>query len=367
MKSKQKFLFIVGQLGNGGLERQLHYIIKELSRDSNYKVYVYCWNYNREDFYVKAFEELLGDKLLYLNSTSRKKIFFLLKLSYAIKPDKIVSFSAFTNICVYLSKLVNFRAKTYGGLRTSYDFYIEKQGIKGFLNILFPRRIVVNSQTAIDEINRNKFLKLWKKPTLLNNIIDLSFIEQQSLKEIDSLPNFSKGINTISIGNVREAKRLDRLVELFCYVKENHLGLEIKHFHIGGGDIEDLKYQIQENDLEDYIILLGKKDNVYPFILQTDAVLHFSDVEGASNVILEGMALGKPIISTNCGDTKRYVTDNVNGWVIDEFSAEAFFERINELYNNNDVSMFISKNNKEFMQQFDVSNCKLIFQAAFND
>ena len=51
VSSKCRLLYLVGQLGAGGLERQLHLLLQSMDRD-RYRPHVVVWNFSPNDTYV---------------------------------------------------------------------------------------------------------------------------------------------------------------------------------------------------------------------------------------------------------------------------------------------------------------------------
>lgn len=353
-----RFLFVVGQLGNGGLEKQLYYLCRQLLSE-NKSVAVFGWNVTQNDFYFEKFKLILGDNLLIPppESSSLKRLFILRKHVQSFEPDSTVSFSAFTNFITSLS-CIGAKTKVFGSLRTSLDFYFKKHGVKGIINIIVPNYILANSEAAITEANRRWFVPN-SKMILLQNVID---IDEVNIKAKETTyPTVLGQINTISIGNIRPAKRLDRLIELFKFIKDNFPEVRINHKHLGGGDVGILNESMRKEGLADYISTLGPIENVYPYLLSSSILLHFSDVEGASNVIMEAMALGKPVISTDCGDTKLYVENGLNGYIVRPFSPRGFFEKIMKISDDSQYSQMISKNNIEKARKYDVRYLSTFF------
>lgn len=361
---RKNYLFVVGQLGNGGLERQLLYLCTELLRYGN-SVVVIVWNGSEKDYYYKSYSDILHENLFLIGAkdSSKSKIVFLRMKVKSSSFTHILSFSAFTNFIVFLCSLGS-GARVYGALRTSFNFYLKEQGFKALLNVLFPSRIIVNSFAGIDEIKNHKGINIFSSPSYLANVIDIKKIQALSDVGVSDFICSNKCFITISIGNVRKAKRLDRLVTLFSYIKSSCPELEIHHLHLGGGELENLKELIREKGLSDYLTLKGATNNVYPYLKKADVLLHFSDTEGASNVIMEAMALGKPVISTNCGDTKRYIKNDINGWVIDSYTAEAFALKIKLLMTDNSLCDRISANNNKEIMKFDVRESLTFFEEA---
>jgi len=360
---QQKYLFVVGQLQNGGLERQLYYICKQL-KERAIDTTVVCWNCHPDDYYYSSFSSLLGSSFFGLSAKENKikKVKSLREIIQRGKFSHLISFSAFTNFLTYFCGIGS-AAKTYGSLRTSLDFYLKDQGLKAFFNLMFPRVIIANSTAAIKEGLQHPILSKTSKFVLLQNVIDLRGIQKKS----EVATNYEKKcFTTISVGNVRNAKRLDRLVSTFKLIKEDFPDFKIRHIHLGGGETNWLKDLIKSNGVEQYIRVLGPINNVYPYIKTADVLLHFSDIEGASNVIMESMSLSKPVISTNCGDTSLFVKNGYTGYIIHPYDASQFVNSILKLAQNSELYSYMRKNCFEEIEKYDTRHALSFFDQAIN-
>ena len=74
------------------------------------------------------------------------------------------------------------------------------------------------------------------------------------------------------------------------------------HLTIVGGGAEEkpLKALQKQLGLEDTVSFVGLRVNPYPWMKYADALLLTSRYEGLPNTALEAMALGKPVVATDC-------------------------------------------------------------------
>lgn len=63
----------------------------------------------------------------------------------------------------------------------------------------------------------------------------------------------------------------------------------------------------------------------------TTALVQTSQVEGLSNVVLEAMASGVPVVASDAGGTKEAVVDGVTGFIVDGERSDMFVDRIRRL------------------------------------
>ncbi|HMN60224.1 MAG TPA: glycosyltransferase [Anaerolinea sp.] len=91
-------------------------------------------------------------------------------------------------------------------------------------------------------------------------------------------------------------------------------------FHIigDGPERQRILYTIQDLGLEDRVALLGKlpPTQVRDHLQQADVFMLSSLSEGISNAVLEAMACGLPVVTTDCGGMREAVTDGVEGFVV---------------------------------------------------
>ena len=105
MQIECRLLYLVGQLGLGGLERQLFYLIRSMDR-GRYKPVVAVWGNSPDDHYVQEIRALdatvisLGDY-----RTRPAKLRALRSLVHALQPEVIHSYSFYTNVATWWASL----------------------------------------------------------------------------------------------------------------------------------------------------------------------------------------------------------------------------------------------------------------------
>ena len=67
------------------------------------------------------------------------------------------------------------------------------------------------------------------------------------------------------------------------------------------------KFRIENLELTDKVYLLGKKENPFAYISKADCFVFASNHEGFPNVLVEALACGLPIISTDCQSGPREI------------------------------------------------------------
>jgi colanic acid/amylovoran biosynthesis glycosyltransferase len=83
------------------------------------------------------------------------------------------------------------------------------------------------------------------------------------------------------------------------------------------------------------VILTSKlpQDKVFEMMKVSDLFLLSSIEEGIANVAVEAMALGTPVISTDCGGMEELITHGKEGWIVPVRDAEVMAEQILSITN----------------------------------
>ncbi|PEJ58452.1 glycosyl transferase [Bacillus sp. AFS002410] len=159
------------------------------------------------------------------------------------------------------------------------------------------------------------FPKYQQKVEVMHNILSPSTINKLSLESIKDNDRHYSGIKLVSIGRLHEQKGFDMAVDACEKLVE--YGLEFKWYVIGEGEERThLEELIEKKNLKERFILLGLKDNPYPFIRSSDIYIQPSRFEGKSIAIDEAKILNKPIIVTDFSTVKDQIQNNVNGIIV---------------------------------------------------
>jgi glycosyltransferase involved in cell wall biosynthesis len=107
----------------------------------------------------------------------------------------------------------------------------------------------------------------------------------------------------IAIGRNDRQKRFDRLVRVYAQadIKEDLVILG------RAGESKELLAQVRVHGVEAKVHFLGFKSNPYPFLAKAKCLLMTSDYEGFGMVLAEALALGTPVISTDCPSGPREI------------------------------------------------------------
>lgn len=147
----------------------------------------------------------------------------------------------------------------------------------------------------------------------------------------------------------------------FCLVGGAILGWE-------GSYESDLKaYVNQHAILQDRVHFAGHQDNVYAWIDALDIVVHASWNEPFGLVVVEAMALGKPIIATNAGGPTEIVEDGVSGLLVQAGDPDALAKAVCRLLDRPDLSDRLSVHARQRASHFTEERMAAEIAAVLND
>lgn len=144
-----------------------------------------------------------------------------------------------------------------------------------------------------------------------------------------------ESLHMISVGRAHWKKAYNDALKACAILKRK--GIDFNYTIIGAGQEEELLYLIQAFDIQDHVNLIGKlfSDEVYAQIQKASLFVLPSLEEGIANVAVEAMALGVPVISTNCGGMEELITHGKEGWIVptrDPLALAKQIEAFTKLY-----------------------------------
>ncbi len=134
-------------------------------------------------------------------------------------------------------------------------------------------------------------------------------------------------------------KRQDIMVKAMKKVEEKHPDWKLV-FYGDGADQKTIEDMVMNYKLENNVIFAGKVSKVNDYIYQSAILALTSDYEGIPNVLLEAMAMGVPVVSTNCspGGAELLIENKVNGLLVPVGDENALAEALNMLIENPEVA-----------------------------
>ncbi|WP_179319492.1 glycosyltransferase family 4 protein [Winogradskyella helgolandensis] len=168
-----------------------------------------------------------------------------------------------------------------------------------------------------------------------------------------------KTIRLVSVGRFHWIKGYETALDTIAALKNK--GYHIQYTIIGPDEFsEALLFQCHQLNLVDDVALVGAmaQTELIPFLQQFHGMLLPSLKEGIANVVLEAMALGLPVVSTDCGGMVEVVIPNETGWLVPVRDAEAMANAVIALSVTSEFELHaITKRAHEFVkEEFNAAN-----------
>ena len=356
----KKIIFGITGLTIGGAERVLVDIVNKLK--DKYQITIFT-------IYPKgAFEKEL-DKNIKLISLYKKSYEELTKIEKIIIPIKVLFCGKFiykrfinckfdiqiaflegpiTRIFKYGKKIKkiawihNDISKVFGNnLKSKIKLYIDKINYKKYDKLVF-----------VSNDNKEKFnnlfgLKYFKnKEEVIYNYIDKNRILSLSEKKIEENIIDKTYPSIIVVARLVKQKAIDRLIRVHKKLIDEKIDHKI--YIIGEGpEKEELQELIKKLDVKNSFILIGKKQNPYPYIKKADFFALLSYFEGYPMCIEEAKILNKNIIITNTAS--KEVVINYSNKVILENTEIGIFNGLKKILQN-DIKF--NKNEESFANEY---------------
>lgn len=372
-----KFLIHIPQLIYGGAEKVLvdfaNYLVEKghevevvetyergfLKSEFDAKVTFnsICSNQYTKKYYV-SFDEILKEKNIFKKLKKiLKKIFITIigyeRLAYyfAKKKYKNKKFDVAINYLetqspkfiiksINANKYLQWIHTDISKIRNINDIDREKNFYKKVDSIICVSKV---AKQSFDE----RYSDLKYKTKVIYNFYNVEKIKIMSSKEnVLQDENF----NILSVGRLVEEKGYERAIDIIN--KLNNEGYKIKWYIIGDGILrQKLQKKIKHLNLENTVYFLGIKKNPYPYIKQCDLFFLPSLYEGFPTVTIEAKVLEKPVLSTEVSGIKEQIINGETGVIVDN-NADAIYQGMKNLIDNNELREYI-KNNKKISEIID--------------
>ena len=156
------------------------------------------------------------------------------------------------------------------------------------------------------------FPNLKNRVITIENVLSRDYINRYDVSDEMLLDG---SIKLLTVGRFSYPKKMEEIPEICRRIRES--GLNVKWYLIGFGKEEQLiRQKIREENMEKYVVILGKKENPYPYIKACDIYLQPSRYEGKAVTVREAQILNKPVIITNYATSNSQLQDGIDGVIV---------------------------------------------------
>ncbi len=344
-----KILCVIDSLICGGAQRQLTFLaegFKERGNDVSFLVY------HDLPFYKPDLERTGIPVVLIREGNYLMRIIKMRRFIRRGNFDAVLSFLEAPGFICEVSGFPFRQWKLVAGERSSDPAISRSLKLMVFRWFhIFADYVVANSDFNIRQVQKVNPLLKKTKCRLIYNIVHLNAVDRKPY-EGNSIKN--SGMNILVAARHTFTKNLNGLIEALALLDKEEL--DKIHFHWYGDYITEpfnddsfpkAKNKIKDFGLDDKITFYPATENIVMRMQECDAVALFSLYEGLPNVLCEGMALGKPVISSDVSDMKKILGYDPN-LLCDPYSPQSVRNAIRYLLKLDSVQLgLIAAENKK--------------------
>lgn len=349
MKSKkQKILFFVSAIRQGGRERRLTQLLKGLSKSNSYELHLAV--FSDEMFYgeISDFNVVIHD---FSNAKSFIKRYNAINTLFEdTKPAIVHSWLGNSIDLIFVILKYKFCYKYIAGyvadgirLKCPSKSYIEHK-----LSFWGADAIVSNSQSG---------LSAKKAPRAKSYVIPNGFDFERLPKDFNKLDKLGElGIDAKQTICMVARVTPQKDYNLFLNVAKRFLTeqRDVAFLAVGGGELLDTYKERLRAEHIGNVKFLGARSDVEEILSACDISVLFSvsqnHAEGISNSIMESLAAGTPVIATNNGGTPEIIVHNYNGFLIEDGDSGKAYEYITKLLDDHELLDYMGKNAKHTIE-----------------
>lgn len=161
---------------------------------------------------------------------------------------------------------------------------------------------IVSVSKATGDLNKSYFSEILlidkDKFEYSDNLQNPAETLSKSSQDLDGDYIFNERYTFVTMGRLSPEKDHEKLIHAFSQVNMKHPNTQL--LILGDGPLEPmLSSLIKRLKLQDYVLLLGRKDNPFPYLAKSDCFVLSSNHEGQPMVLFEALILKKPIVATD--------------------------------------------------------------------
>ena len=203
-----------------------------------------------------------------------------------------------------------------------------RQNIKADHGIEFPDSVVVPNVIHPDEIQ-------FKSQEIVNDKLQFE----------DDLFTFS------SVGRVKNGKGYPLLLEIHKKLMDE--GLKHRILIVGDGDkLVELREKAKELGVNETFILLGNKNNPFPYIVDSDCFILPTQSEAYPLSIKEALVLGIPLLVSDVGGVNEILSDQIDGLLM-TYDESDIFAKMKTVLTDDSLVNRLKKGASQAYQKFE--------------
>lgn len=325
----KKIALFISSLQKGGSERVMVNLAEYFYRQGTEVVVVTQYKKETEYDIIPEIRRVYSepDEELLQGSRANK---FMIRFRYlrniwkTEKPDVILAFLGKNNLmAIATSRFLP--VKTVVSVRGEPTMEYEGRFMQFLAKTIFrfADGIVLQTQMVMEFFPKS----VQRKAIVLPNPLNPLFLKKKQNAEKENI--------IVAAGRLDDNKNHAMLIHAFARIASEYPNIKLIIY--GEGECrEQLEQLIEEKELTDRITLPGSVTDIADRIAKARIFTLTSNTEGMPNSIMEAMALGIPVISTDCpcGGPATLIRDGENGLLIPVGDAYALADAMRQILSN---------------------------------
>lgn len=167
----------------------------------------------------------------------------------------------------------------------------------------------------------------------------------------------------VNFCRISDQKNLELLVKAFHKLHNEYLEYELYIYGdaVGNGAegyLERIKSLVEEFELQSAVNILPSRTDIHEEIKDYAMFVSSSDFEGMSNSMLEAMAMGMPVVCTDCpaGGARAVIRNNENGLLVPVRDTDALYQAMKKVIEEPELAEKIAENASKIRETQSVEN-----------
>lgn len=325
----------INKISDGGAERVMSVLANSLADRGHAVTLVADYATPKEYPLVSGVDRIILDgDFTEVSSKGRvmRQLRRIVKLRYMCqkkKADILVSFMSEGNARAILATRF-LRTKNLISVRLDPKISYKGRAAKIMAKVLYP--------LADGCVFQTKDAQSWFSPKIQKRSQVIFNPVSDAFYRVEPVEEHTKRI--VTCGRLDRQKRFDLLIDAFAKVCEEFADYKLEIY--GQGNLEaELQERINALGKQDRITLMGRCEDIPNAIKDAGLFVLSSDYEGLPNALMEAMALGLPVISTDCGGggARALIDHGKDGLIVPCDDVDALAGAIRESLRDSETMM----------------------------
>ena len=261
------------------------------------------------------------------------------------RPAALLSAMGHTNVAALVARAVsgvNCRVvvSEHSHLTSSYGGQPSRKGalVRRLRRVLYPRAdaVVAVSSGVADDLARLTGLDR-RGVAVIHNPVTTPAIDKLRREPVDHAWLNDRAMPVVmGMGRFTRQKDFSTLIRAFARLRE---AMQARLIILGEGELRpELESEVERLGLSEYVSMPGFVANPYAHVARADVFALSSRWEGFGNVLVEAMACGTPVVSTDCDSgPAEILEDGTWGRLVSVGNAEGLANALRDTLEETDT------------------------------